>query len=165
MQALASTAREILERQCRSRSVPTIHDDIAQEASRPTKELRLLADQYAKAFRHGRPEQATLNSQLAIAFSDQASDFVLFIAWVDYRRRTGKMPAPAQAVHDWVQALYPEQMLRPRNYSAIAPLSNITQVTRREQKDRLTRLVEFVQTVDGLSEVERTEIKPLVSAS
>ncbi|WP_333794590.1 hypothetical protein [Hyphomicrobium sp.] len=157
---LACASREILERLCAVSAQASIMGQIAANADRPITDIRRLANQYCRAFKHHAPERN--DDELLNAFSDQQNDFLLFIAWHDYNRLTRKMPVEAQALYSWIEALYPEKMSIKREFENFPPFLRLISLGRREQKARLLEAVRIATQIKELSMHPQTEALDLV---
>ena len=157
---LACASREILERLCTASLKPSVMSHIAENARRSILSIRDLANQYGRAFKHHDP--ARNDEELLAVFSDQQNDFLLFIAWHDYRCLTGRMPVEAQALYSWVEALYPDKMAIARNFDHIPSLSGLVGLPRAEQKIRLHETVEHARGPSELQNHPETESVELV---
>jgi hypothetical protein len=160
---LVCASREILERICTAKSQPSILDQLAENASRPVSDLRRLANQYARALKHNKPN--VNDTALLEGFTDRQNDFLLFIAWSDYRKLTGVMPIEAQAIYSWVEALYPEKMSILKDFSQIPTLEGIATLSRKLQKMRLQQTVVAAQRMGWLLKHDQTEKRDLVISS
>ena len=157
---LACAAREIIERVCSKQGSPSIVEKIAVDSDVSVAHLRELANQYARALKHYKSESN--DADLLASFSDQQNDFILFIAWSDYRRLTGAMPVEAQAVYVWVEAMYPQKMSIARDFEDVPPLVGIANLDRIEQKRRLQETVKLASSMKWLVDHDETERRRLV---
>lgn len=157
---LACAAREILERLCVTVSTTSVMTDIAVSAGRSISEIRDLANQYCRAFKHHHPD--CNDEHLLATFSDRQNDFLLFIAWTDYRQLTGRMPIEAQALYSWVEAMYPDKMAIKRSFDHIPPLCGLSKLCRADQKARLRATVECARATSELQRHPETEAAELV---
>jgi len=158
---LACAAREILERLCALSSTASIMNDLAENAERSISNIRSLANQYCRAFKHNDPDRN--DEELLTRFSDQQNDFLLFIAWSDYRQLTGRMPVEAQALYSWVEAMYPNKMAIERSFDHIPSLCGLAELGRSEQKTRLRATVELARASSELRTHPETETAKLVA--
>ena len=157
---LACAAREIFERVCSKHGSPSILENIAVSSDVSVEHLRKLANQYARALKHFKPDRD--DTDLLACFSDQQNDFILFIAWSDYRRLTGAMPVEAQALYSWVEAMYPHKMSIARDFSGLPSLLGVASIDRDQQKRRLQETVELARSMTQLTDHPETERRALI---
>ncbi len=162
IQTLACGACEILGGLADRSDKKTIRDHLLKmnPALKPGK-LKSLQNQYWNAFKHLNTKTGFTrdDTTLISSFDDTKNDAPLFIGWLDYLRLSYKQPVIAQVYLVWwyatnVSKLSPDA--DPTPYQNAFP--HITEISRSEQKARLSRVFIDWSNNEELLNHPRTEI-------
>ncbi|MCB9994267.1 MAG: hypothetical protein H6873_11500 [Hyphomicrobiaceae bacterium] len=164
---LCSAACELLEGINNMTNRPTFSSQLL--GLNPDLSPRRLNDiqrQFYNAFKHlldfkNQPRMEDIET--IDAFEDRHNDAVLFQAWFDYYRATGKLPIAVQVFQLWCYAIYPDWVVPNTDRTVIDSLfPDIRSKERREQKRRLARNVEKYRNNKELLAEPQTEAGPLL---
>lgn len=128
--------------------------------------VKRLRNQCWNAIKHFyKPDNRTArqDEDLMAGFSDSANDAVLFMGWLDYMQRAGKLPVEVQVFQVWWYATNEERMapgVDPTPYRAFFP--DISSQDRKERKRRLARVVEKYRRNQAILSDPKTEAGPLL---
>jgi hypothetical protein len=157
---LACAAAELVEHaalQSQAKPFSTILEQ--RNSDKTPAELRRIRNSFWKHFKHARDQsqKKELETGLYLSeFNDKMNDHALFFAWHDYMLAAKTLPIAAQVFQVWYLAILGEAQ------SLIHDFPGISQVSRLEQKIRLSHVIEHYQQQIGLLVDPRTDRRPLV---
>jgi DNA invertase Pin-like site-specific DNA recombinase len=168
VQSLACGAGEILDVLAEQAGTEPFSTHIL--ATRPDLDMvkiRQIRNQFWNAFKHatthkGEPRD---DAMLLNAFSDEQNDGALFIGWHDYGQVAGRLPISAQVFQVWYQVLADaEKRMNPDvdMIGAHRVFPGLVELSRKDQKRRLTRAIEKYKDDKKLLCDAKTETQPLV---
>jgi len=161
VQALAGSAREMLESLCRIEGVePMMEMLLRDHPTKTLKELYRAANLYRNCFKHvGKTESERAGDQATLdQFEERTNEFLLYVCVEDYVRLRKAMPVPFQIFQAWFCALHSD--LLTSNHDPDRFLKNfpdIMQKSRAEQKRMGANMIAIWSNDHDLLADPRTE--------